>query len=181
MSEATRTVPHPLDAFETAKSQEPIWTVQGGDPLGAPLLRIWSHFARIQAGAYPAPGIEGIFEQILRAANSYPPENKDKSSELLVRASATEEISWLMDDYLKGFNAIEVAEVKQTAMDKLDLYDVRRRMARRISGFFSELNEYKEELIRHGWMFESLEFAIFQAIEELRTIERIVNVKRKVR
>lgn len=175
---ATKNLPAPLDAFESAKPDEPIWTVQGGDPLGAPLLRIWAHFARIQAGIVEGGKLDGWFEQILKAAQKHRPEEQQKRDDLLVRASATEDISFDMDAYLRG-DKTEIAEIKQTAMERMDLYDTRRRFASRISSFFSEMNDFKDELQRHGFMYEALEFAIFQAEQELRTIMRIVDVKRK--
>src|SRR3982750_1163012 len=92
----------PLDAYVTAKPNEPTWTVQGGDPLGGPLLRIWAVFARIQAGVIPEQGTEFVYEQILKAANNNPPENERERDELLIRATKTEEVSWSMDTYRSG-------------------------------------------------------------------------------
>jgi hypothetical protein len=177
--DATKTNPAPLDAFDAAKPDEPIWTVQGGDPLGAHLLRVWAHFARIRAGVIPPLGIEYVYEHILAAAQNNRPDEKNACDDLLTRAALTEDISFNMDAYLRGQPAEIAEERKVTAMQKMDLWDTRRRFASRISNFFSEMDDYKNELQRHGYMFESLEFAIFQATEELRSIMRIVDVKRK--
>lgn len=38
---STKETPGPFDGLERAKPDEPVFTLQGGDPLGARLVRIW--------------------------------------------------------------------------------------------------------------------------------------------
>lgn len=181
MTEATKENPAPLDAYETAKPGEPIWTVQGGDPLGGPLLRVWAVFARIQAHTIPEQGVEYVFKQILTAANNNPPENEDEKKELLIRALETEQISWSMDEYRKG-HAVEMQkEIKRiNEFDRLDIYDIRRRCASLISNFFSELNDYREELIKHNWLMaeSELDNEIAGSILALRAIHKQIEIRR---
>lgn len=178
---STKTEPSPLDAFDTAKPNEPIWTVQGGDPLGGPLLRVWAIFARIQAKAIPKQGLEYVFEQLLSAANKSAPRNKKDRKALLVRATETELISWSMDEYLKG-HAIEEEEVPVQHFDefeRLDIHDLRRRTAQLISNFFSELSDHCEELQRHGWVTPDLNSKIARTISDLKFLREQFDVKRK--
>jgi hypothetical protein len=179
--EATKTTPAPLDAFETAKADEPIWAVQGGDPLGAPLLRIWSHFARIQASGVPPRELEGIFEEILRAANNNTPDNDTKKNDLLIRATETERISWQMDEYRKGFTEEEHEEIrKTTVLTRLDVYDLRRRCCAFMANFFSEFNDYRLELIQREYLREGdyIDHQMLRAIADLRYIMSTMEIRR---
>ncbi len=179
MTEATKLSPAPLDAYETAKSSEPIWTVQGGDPLGAPLLRIWAHFARIQAGVITSGTLDAWFEQILRAANTHPPKNDAERDEFLTRATATEEISWAMDAYLRGDKQEVKTEKRVTAMQRIDLFDARRRCVQRIHNAIAELEQFKGELETFGFMWEELGYAFFSVEEDMKGLARAVEVRRK--
>lgn len=136
-------IPAPLDAYETAKPDEPTWTVQGGDPLGAPLLRVWAIFARIQAGVIPDQGTEAVYAQLLKAANNNPPENDREKHGLLLRATQTEEVSWSMDDYRAGRTAAEgsksPAENSLDEKARLDLHDFRVRSAQKLNDMVYEL------------------------------------------
>jgi hypothetical protein len=179
--EATKSDPAPLDAFETAKPDEPIYTLQGGDPLSSPLLRIWAHFARIQAGIIPPRGIEGIFEEILRAANNNEPESEAGKDDLLVRATQTEQISWLMDNYRKGYSIEEREEIaKTTVFNKLDVYDIRRKCCSLMSTFFSEFNDFRLELIDREYLREGdyIDHQILRAIADLRYIMSTMEIRR---
>jgi len=85
--EHTKEVPGAFDAFETAKPGEPIFTLQGGDPLAAPLVLQWAKAARLK-------GLE------LRESTN--PVEQDKGEVLLLKATEAEQISWDMDRYRKG-------------------------------------------------------------------------------
>jgi hypothetical protein len=142
----------PLDAYVTAAPDEPVWTVQGGDPLGGPLLRIWAVFARLQAGIITPGAVDGLFAEILGRANNSPPENDRERDGLLLRATATEEISWDMDAYRSG--ATDAAEPQkvggENSLDekaRLDLHDRRVRVAQRLSNFAAEARELCDLLL----------------------------------
>jgi hypothetical protein len=177
--EATKSNPAPLDAFETAKPYEPIWTVQGGDPLGAPLLRIWAIFARIQADIIPEQGSEAIYSEILRAARENIPDDKRNREDLLVRATQTEEISWTFDEYRKGIASYEITEQKPaTALDQLDIYDLRRRCASLISSFASELNEYRWKLKEYNFLTEEIDNAVEGTLLALKSVREQIDIRR---
>lgn len=179
--EATKTNPAALDAFETAKSDEPIWTVQGGDPLGAPLLRIWAVFARIRAGIIPDQGTEIVYAELLKAAQNNRPEHQNEIDGLLIRATETEQVSWSMDNYIKGLTAEEVEELKQAIeFNRLDLYDLRRKCASFISAFFSEFNDYRLELIKREYLAEGdfIDHQMQRAIADLRYILSTIEIRR---
>lgn len=181
MVEATKSTPAPLDAFETAKPDEPIYTVQGGDPLGAPLLRLWALFARIRAGVIPEQNSAHIYEEILKAAQNNRPEKKKERDGLLVRATKTEEVSWQMDDYRKGLSVEELKELEHAdEFDRLDLYDLRRRCASFMSGFWSELNEFRLELIRREYLAENdyIDHQIRRLIEDIKYIHSTIEIRR---
>jgi hypothetical protein len=146
----------PLDAYITAKPNEPIWTVQGGDPLGGALLRIWALFARIQADVIPPQGVNYCFEQILTAANKHPPENEHERKELLIRATQTEYISWDMDAYRSGYTDARPETPSENSLDvsaRIDLHDARVRLAREISNMVGVLMEGREDLLKRGGFF----------------------------
>ena len=52
---STKDEPGPLDGLLTAKPGEPIFTLQGGDPLAAPLVREWARQARERAHSGEVP------------------------------------------------------------------------------------------------------------------------------
>lgn len=186
---ATKEHPAPLDAFETAKPDEPIWTVQGGDPLGPPLLRLWSTAARIRAGAItPACLDEAALKGLVNAATSHLLTDERESQNLLVRATATEEISWSMDAYAKGQLRADVpTEADDTHIDemaRIDLHDARLYAAGRISNFFSELNDILIDLVPQ-WMAaggvdeaEPLIPELRDVIDRLRAIGNVVEPRR---
>jgi hypothetical protein len=137
--------PKALDAHQTAKPDEPTFTLQGGDPAAAPLVRLWAQMARQRCGLLPDCQIE---------ANVLPPpENDHEREELLKRATLAEELSWDMDSYQKGTGAeeAEISSENPAIDERLDLFDLRRFSASRISGMFSELQEIHDRLEAAGF------------------------------
>lgn len=144
-------IPPPLDAYATAKPDEPTWTVQGGDPLGGPLLRIWAAFARLRAGVITPGAVNTVFEEVRTAANNRPPENERERDSLLIRASQTEDVSWDMDAYLKGHTHELVEETDDNTpeeLERIDLHDYRVRSAQKLNNMVAELTEILHELGR---------------------------------
>lgn len=185
----TKEHPAPLDAFETAKPDEPIWTVQGGDPLGPPLLRIWAWAARIRAGVIdPAiPDEERAVSELVAAARDHGVSHDDKEvRNLKIRATATEEISWTMEEYAKGqVNADQPSEAADTHFDELariDLHDLRVRFVSKLGNAIFELREAGKALRDKGydntWLLDEIEVAaegldhIREVIEPRRVMKR---------
>lgn len=178
MIEATKENPAPLDGYESAKPNEPIFTLQGGDPLAAPLVRLWAYLARVRAGL--RGDVSWIDTPLYAAKQSSIEHDEEQKLDLLKRATEAEKISWHMDGYRRGeINLVE--EMKTTDLNRLDIYDVRRRCASTISNFFSELNDYREELISRGWMDKGsiTDVSIIALIEnELRPLHDQIEIKR---
>lgn len=85
------------DAIETLKPGEPVFPLQGGDPLGPICVMFWAWKAR-------------------KLARTLDPDKDGKEIDRLLRkASAAEEVAWAMRDYQKGGpdpDAIEAAPVQ---------------------------------------------------------------------
>lgn len=102
--ENTKQTPGPFDGFESAKPNEPIFTLQGGDPLGAPLVQLWADLARVRAGSSALSG-DAIMARLQRAvavALGDKVLDPKKADALLLRASEAEKVVWSMDDYRTG-------------------------------------------------------------------------------
>lgn len=82
---STKDRPGDYDAIETAKPDEPIFTVQGGDPIGASTVCYWADQARKLAGKTDDP--------------------KEKER-LLHKAKMAEQVAWAMDDYRNGVEEV---------------------------------------------------------------------------
>lgn len=137
--------PSPLDAYVTAEPDEPIFTLQGGDPLSGPLVILWARLARARCGLGFEPEaslawMHTVFKdnQVLKSA---------ERDDLLRRATEAEAICWSMTAYRKG-QVTQAAddEVQRNVAARLDLHDYKIYCANRISNAFSELNEMMSEL-----------------------------------
>lgn len=179
MTEATKTTPAPLDAYETAKPNEPVFTLQGGDPLSAPLVRLWALLARVRADILRGDSdwVHPPIEAALRSGVSHDPREVNN---LLLRASQAEQVSWEMDSYAKGEASEEQVERKDVdEFERLDIYDIRRRCASAISAFVSDLTTYKEALIERGFMEKELADLVDGGIVVVKSISAEIEVKRK--
>lgn len=78
---STKDHPGDYDALETAKPDEPIFTLQGGDPLGEPTVLYWADQAR----------------KLARQSDS--PQERHR---LLEKAKMAEKVAWAMKDYREG-------------------------------------------------------------------------------
>lgn len=76
------------DAVETAKPGEPIFTLQGGDPIGPATVLFWADEAR----------------KLARRS-----EDEKVADKLLRKAYAAEQVAWAMQDYQRGGSEDEAA------------------------------------------------------------------------
>jgi hypothetical protein len=154
MSEEAEVVA-PLDAYATAKPDEPTFTLQGGDPLAGPLVRLWASAARVRAGL--AGNVLEAASALLKTARSHAVEADDREHDsLLVRATAAEQVSWDMDAYLKGNHRVEDKPAEGTdthlnELQRIDLHDLKVRIAQKLSSFRCELEELREALEKAGY------------------------------
>lgn len=148
----------PLDAYATAKPDEPTFTLQGGDPLAPPLVRMWALLARRRAGLLRFGG-EGDFSELIEAAigNDVSSDERERES-LKVRATAAEEVSWAMDAYQKGEHATdkpsEAQDTHLNELQRIDLHDLKVRVASKLSNFRCEMIEMCEALEKAGFTDE---------------------------
>lgn len=141
---ATKTRPGALDGFERAKPDEPIFTLQGGDPLGVECTKLYIQMRR---------------ERAMKLE-----EGRERDAELL-RCTEAEHQLWVMQDYLAG-RTFEDQPEEQEEPDEpaaIDLFDYRVRFASRASNMRCELVEIREELKRRGYD----NIALFDEIDEI--------------
>lgn len=137
--------PSPLDAYVTAEPDEPVFTLQGGDPLAGPLVMLWARLARARCGLgfEPEASIEWA-TAIFKDNQAFKSAERD---DLLRRATEAEQICWAMTAYRKGQRE-QVAEdnAQRNVETRLDLHDYKIYCANRISNAFSELNDMMSQL-----------------------------------
>lgn len=174
--EASKTNPAPLDGYESAKLDEPIFTLQGGDPLAAPLVRIWAYLARVRTGLR---GDASMIEAPIFAAMSTSVEHDPtECRNLLIRATEAEQVSWHMDGYRRGEVLIEhETTTRVDELARLDLADKRRRCASLISNTISELNDYWQEFSEADFLPDDDNFP--DTILELQTLHQLIDVRRR--
>jgi len=123
---STKDTPGAFDAFETAKPGEPIFTLQGGDPLAPDLVLAWAKMAR---GIGMILQDSATTEQEMREAEEY-----------LIKASSAEHIAWSMAEYQAGvLIEQEEQETKPETREALDLQDKRLFHARRLDNAVHEV------------------------------------------
>lgn len=93
------------DALATAKSGEPLFPLQGGDPFAWPSVMHWVGLARAEA--------QRLMDQ---AAAERSKRKRDKliaeAKRLRQKANNAEEVAWEMQEYLRGETADEPETVK---------------------------------------------------------------------
>lgn len=99
---STRDHPGIYDAIETAKPGEPLFPLQGGDPLAPALVQMWADFSRVRAGTISAEvaGLNAL-AALGRAATDNPAPDKKRAG-LLTKATGAEQVRWSMESYQRG-------------------------------------------------------------------------------
>jgi hypothetical protein len=133
---STEEVVAPLDAYATAKPDEPTFTLQGGDPLAGPLVRAWAFLARRRACVIRFE--QESFGELIEAAIGNSAEHDEQERDgLLVRATAAEQVSWEMDAYRKGNHhkdqPAEAVDTHLNELQRIDLHDMKVRIAQELS------------------------------------------------
>jgi hypothetical protein len=152
----TEEVVAPLDAYATAKPDEPVWTAQGGDPLAPPLLRLWALMARVRAGEPFAGSLVQWAEGVKEVAEHHSvADDEREAANLLVRATATEEISWAMDEYARGHHSVdqptEAQDTHLSELQRIDLHELKIKVAQKLSAYHSEMSELRTALKAAGF------------------------------
>lgn len=179
---ATKEAPGPFDGFEHAKPGEPIFTLQGGDPLGAPLVMAWAALARIRALGLSAD--LPIFERACAIAAAHPAPER-KRDELLLRATEAENVAWAMDEYRTGhtpvretrasYNERDESEDARAALDRARLV---KRAEDKLHNALAEASDQADALEKLGDADEGALRMIRQAVLLLKEAAEIVAPKR---
>ena len=69
-------------------------------------------------------------------------------------------------------------ELRINELDRLDLYDVRRRASSFIHNFIAQFDEYKERMKGYGFISEELENVINESYKILESIDKEIEVRR---
>lgn len=181
--EHTKEVPGPLDGMETAKPGEPVFTLQGGDPLGARLVRLWAFGARVRAGIVQVEKWTGdaVFNEFLDAAKGAIAHDK-KKDELLVRATEAESISWDMDRYRRN----EPAQVEEKITEGYGGYEPDESLVEKMTENRERLETGRRVSNATGELFEAAEIARKYGLEDdavalLRTVELLKGIGDRIR
>jgi hypothetical protein len=181
MSTEEAEVVAPLDAYATAKPDEPTFTLQGGDPLAGPLVRTWAFLARRRAGL--ARFEQGSFSELIEAAIGNSVEHDEQEhNNLLVRATAAEQVSWSMDDYRRGNHhtdkPTEAADTHLNELQRIDLHDMKVRIAQKLSSFAGAMVEMAQELSDRGYQDEDTLEHMAQVSGFLRSLNETIEPRR---
>jgi hypothetical protein len=79
------------DAIETAKPGEPLFPIQGGDPLGPPTVQFWADMAR-----------KAAMKEV----------DEEKAAALLKKATSAETVAWTMLAYQRGELKVDGARAR---------------------------------------------------------------------
>lgn len=146
-----------IDAYQTAKPGEPVWTVQGGDPLGPPTLLFWAFLARVRAGVRSFDNLK-FLEKVdeLLGAGTTVDEDSAEQLELLRRATSTELVAWEMQAYQRGDVAAEITVISsgEVVEQKVDIWDVRRKIESACANAEAALGE--ADILLEGFLGEPL-------------------------
>lgn len=161
---ATKEQPSALDGYERAKPGEPIFTLQGGDPLAVEMTKEYISRRR-------------------RAALEI--EDSQKQEAELMRCMEAERTLWAMQEYLRSGKAAQVDE--RAALSEpaaIDLHDRRVRAAGKVSYMRGDLEEMLVELLP-DWTIaggieesEALLPMLCNAIDRLDEIWRVIEPRR---
>lgn len=178
---STKDTPGPFDGFETAKPGEPIFTLQGGDPLGGPLVLLWASLARRRAlGSSPDPM---LYTKLCQAML---PVEEAKVAALLIKAREAENIGWAMGEYLRGEvekpredrASYSGEELTEEAMAAVDRARALKAAESKLHNALAEANEQAEALDALGGVEPMAIDMIRAAVEVLKKAAEIVGPKR---
>lgn len=131
---STRDAAGTYDAIATAKPDEPLFPLQGGDPFAPPTVLHWV--------------------ALFRAA-ALQEENPEKRAAMLVKATAAEHVAWAMQAYQKG-HAEEIEGQRATYTDHADTSVDRIAIlvhgCRRLDNALAEISDFAEKLEALGDM-----------------------------
>lgn len=163
---STKDKPGDYDAIETLKPGEPVFPVQGGDPLGPATVQFWADGARKMARET---------------------EDEKKRETLLRKASMAEEVAWAMKDYQSGQEP--VAGVRSNYADEgvsvggelTDRIKIRRALIESVGTLHNAIGIAKtvEEALATLGLHEPEQAAILNAIDQLKAVAASIEPRRE--
>ena len=183
---STRDHPGEFDALETAKPDEPIFVVQGGDPLGPPTVQFWADCAR-KAARRIMDGERAGFEP-KHDRDEYQPTEADQrdADRLLVKATNAEQVSWAMKAYQRGdveptggratYNDLP-EPLEADALDRAAKRKTLIEMTGRLHNSLAIANEVSEGLVKLG-LHSDVVVVINEAVENLKLAASAVEPRR---
>jgi hypothetical protein len=171
---STKETPGPFDGFARAKPGEPIFTLQGGDPFGAPLVLLWTDLERRRASGLlmDQDFIIRTVEKIARLVEDEvcEPIAPDKERAMLLRATEAERIAWAMQEYFRGdIGAADErpartmgGETSAEAEASLDRAQMQTRAGRTLDNALAEANDVANLIAPQG--FETAAGLVFSAV-----------------
>lgn len=99
---STKDHPGEFDALETAKPDEPIFVIQGGDPLGPPTVQCWADLARKEARRIMDGERADFQPENDRDEYQLTEADERDADRLLRKATNAEQVSWAMKAYQRG-------------------------------------------------------------------------------
>lgn len=178
----------PLDAYVTAKSGEPTFTLQGGDPLAAPLVNFWAQLARLRAGVIPRSELAECYATncVAAAVENSVADNEREAENLAVRATAAEVVSWDMAAYLKGHP--ETSSLTEgpaiSKLDeplRLDLHDIRVRGAGALNNAVYEIDTLVDKLAEFGYNEDKVQWQLRKLAVELEMLANDVEPRKMMK
>lgn len=162
---STKDKPGDYDAIETLKPGEPVFPVQGGDPLGPATVQFWADEAR----------------KLARTT-----EDEKQRDNLLRKASMAEEVAWAMKDYQSGQEP--VAPVRSSYADEgvslggdlTERVKIRRALIESVGTLNNAIGIAKtvEEALAILGLHEPEQAAILNAIGQLQAVAAAIEPRR---
>jgi hypothetical protein len=175
------------DAIESAKPGEPLFPIQGGDPLGPPTVQFWADSARRMAHDIMDGKRAGFEPEHER--DEYQPTEADKrdAEKLLRKATNAEQVKWEMQAYQRGDVELtgsgratyndQPEFLTEEAEDRATKRRARIKMAERLRYALGEAHGVAEGLAKIQELPEQ-EVAIREAIEALKAAAAEVEPRR---
>lgn len=169
----------PLDAYITARPDEPTFTLQGGDPLAPHLVRLWAAAARGRTGLRINLGklINDFSIIVVEHTLEY---DKREVANLRLRATAAEEVSWAMDEYTRGGSStpVDAADTHIDEPKRIELHDLKVRCAQKLSNFRCEMIEMQAALDKAGYDSPATAVAMGDVVQRLLQLNEAIEPRR---
>lgn len=189
---STKDHPGEYDALETAKPDEPIFVVQGGDPRGPRTVQFWADYARAGARACLTGSKVRVGDtpfELVDGPEDYQPTEADQrdAEKLLRKATNAEQVGWAMQSYLRGeqeadggrasYNDELAVQLTAEAEDRASQRKARIAMTTQLHNSLAIANDVGEALAKMGLLPEA-ETRIREAVAALKAAADEVEPRR---